>query len=250
MAKLRESVWCVVPNATKHFLMLKRSKSSNNPHQWNFPGGGIDKEEDPKEAARREFREECGLEIPHWKKMFSLEHEDKKFHYYRPVIIPHIRTIFPNSESSDWNWVKRREADHLNLHRPTFHFFKTLSDRSNLRFRRQLVKSSLFQEITGSFEDGELFGHCLICIPTLRLHNVKVFPEYRNLGLAAALMEEVMRGDNRPLCLTANPEHGSIPHENLINFYEKFGFVVDTQVTSSLSGPTRMIYKDTNNGRK
>lgn len=46
------------------WLAQLRSKNVNFPLQWNFPGGGVEPNEDGNNAAQREFREEVGVEPP------------------------------------------------------------------------------------------------------------------------------------------------------------------------------------------
>jgi 8-oxo-dGTP pyrophosphatase MutT (NUDIX family) len=44
-------------------LLLKRSADSGMPGEWFLPGGAVNPGETPQEAARRELKEESGLEI-------------------------------------------------------------------------------------------------------------------------------------------------------------------------------------------
>lgn len=59
-----KSVW-IIPYcvSTDRFLIARRSRTSNNPLQWNLFGGGVDKGEKKSKAAVRELREEAGLKI-------------------------------------------------------------------------------------------------------------------------------------------------------------------------------------------
>lgn len=51
---------------TNRWLMLQRALADGdkNGGLWEFPGGGIDENEDPETAARREFAEEVGVPLP------------------------------------------------------------------------------------------------------------------------------------------------------------------------------------------
>ena len=56
-------VKCVVTREEKVLLV----RHTYGPRRWDFPGGGIKRGETPLEAARREFREELGLDIVEWR---------------------------------------------------------------------------------------------------------------------------------------------------------------------------------------
>ncbi len=62
----------IVTNLSGDVLLLKHSYG---PDVWSLPGGGLGKGEDPLEAARREVREELGLELPRIEAIGTLEEE-------------------------------------------------------------------------------------------------------------------------------------------------------------------------------
>ena len=55
------SAWNIVINHKGEVLIARRSRKSNKPKQWNFPGGGIEGAEQPLESAMRELKEEMGI---------------------------------------------------------------------------------------------------------------------------------------------------------------------------------------------
>ncbi len=62
----------IVTNLSGDVVLLKHSYG---PDVWSLPGGGLGKGEDPLEAARREVREELGLELPRIEAIGTLEEE-------------------------------------------------------------------------------------------------------------------------------------------------------------------------------
>lgn len=44
-------------------LIIQRSDKVSRPHGWDFPGGGVEKGENPSDSAIRETKEEAGLDI-------------------------------------------------------------------------------------------------------------------------------------------------------------------------------------------
>ena len=61
---VRTSVWIAVAcPSSGRVLLAKRSQTTRNSGQWNFFGGGLDRGERPKKTARRELREEAGIQV-------------------------------------------------------------------------------------------------------------------------------------------------------------------------------------------
>jgi 8-oxo-dGTP pyrophosphatase MutT (NUDIX family) len=55
-------VKCVLVHSDKILLVLH----TYGPREWDFPGGGLKRNESPLSGARREMREELGVEIDDW----------------------------------------------------------------------------------------------------------------------------------------------------------------------------------------
>jgi len=53
----------IVVHEDGQILLIKRSDKTSSPHRWDFPGGGVDRSENPQDAAIRETKEETGLDI-------------------------------------------------------------------------------------------------------------------------------------------------------------------------------------------
>lgn len=60
----------IITNLGGDVLLLKHSYG---PDVWSLPGGGLARGEDPTEAARREVREELGIELPRVEAIGTLE---------------------------------------------------------------------------------------------------------------------------------------------------------------------------------
>ena len=55
---------CLYIKEEKSTKVLLCKSSSDRHHKWGFVKGASDKNESPKDAAKREFFEECGIKIP------------------------------------------------------------------------------------------------------------------------------------------------------------------------------------------
>lgn len=56
-------VVCVVISATGDFVMVRQPRPAIESYTLEFPAGSIDADETPEEAARREVREETGMDV-------------------------------------------------------------------------------------------------------------------------------------------------------------------------------------------
>lgn len=62
MSKLKR-VSGVILKCDDKVLLCKRAKNKSLPLEWSIPSGHIEKDETPKEAAKREFKEETNIEL-------------------------------------------------------------------------------------------------------------------------------------------------------------------------------------------
>ncbi|MFA5010045.1 MAG: NUDIX domain-containing protein [Patescibacteria group bacterium] len=117
--KLREIWWFIARPTTQgvkaiiinndKFLMVRLSYF---PNTWTFPGGGINKNESPKEAIVRECEEETGITLnsPKLIKTFQFTHEYKKDTVYVFQARTQTDTLDPNSkEIIEAKWFNKNQ---------------------------------------------------------------------------------------------------------------------------------------------
>ena len=252
---VKASVWCVLRNDQGKFLLLKRSKSANNGGQWNFPGGNIDPGETPKTAGKREFWEECGVNIVSWTPFLRINSKSRIMHFIKPSVPVTLKKVHINGESSKYDWVSAKELNKLNLHEPTRAYFNHLTNKDLLQFKKKLVKSNLFLDIQATINDN-VVGQATVCIPTRKLHNVEVQSDYRGFGYADSLMQYIMALENHPTQLTANAarnnssvvtssdnsvESSGLSTKQLVTFYGKYGFAPVDKASVKSGLPVPMV---------
>src|SRR5258708_747044 len=104
-------------------------------HIWLPPGGHIELDEDPNEAAIREVKEEVGLDVELWNGNQKLSYQDDKERELIPPIslsrqqispthehLDHLYfgtsktdVVVPESPTDEWRWLKKDELDSLDL---------------------------------------------------------------------------------------------------------------------------------------
>jgi 8-oxo-dGTP diphosphatase len=95
-----------------HVLLVRRGRPPGV-GTWTVPGGGVDLGERMEEAAIREVREECGVEIEVGEVVGVLDHivrdEDGRTRYHYAIVDFGARyvsgTLSPNEELLDATWV-------------------------------------------------------------------------------------------------------------------------------------------------
>jgi len=70
-------------NQQGKLLLLKRDVNQHCGDLWSFPGGKVEAEETAESAARRELKEETGLEGESWKLLgtHSFDYPDRQLHF-------------------------------------------------------------------------------------------------------------------------------------------------------------------------
>ena len=109
----------LVQNDEGKFLMLKKASSYEDMgDRWEQPGGKIEDDEDRFEAARREIKEETGLEIDDLDDLVRLELEsDEKINCFVMYADSFSGDVEIDDKHQEWKWIDKKEALELDWHR-------------------------------------------------------------------------------------------------------------------------------------
>jgi 8-oxo-dGTP diphosphatase len=119
----------VLYDKDNNILLLQRSAQSPRPHGWDFPGGGVDKGEDPSAAVIRETLEETDIRISSPKLLTTYHGHIDASEY---VALGYSALVDDTSvqlswEHEDYQWTTIDEASHVELpqlHKTIFKAFK------------------------------------------------------------------------------------------------------------------------------
>ncbi|MFV2199195.1 NUDIX hydrolase, partial [Nocardiopsis sp. LOL_012] len=106
------------PDGTPHVLLQHRAAETDGGGTWAFPGGALDRDESPREAAFREFSEEVTGDLGE-PELIGTHAEDLTLWRYDTFLayVPDLPTLTPKGrESSELRWVPAAEATTLPLH--------------------------------------------------------------------------------------------------------------------------------------
>jgi 8-oxo-dGTP pyrophosphatase MutT (NUDIX family) len=99
-------------------LLQHRARWSHQGGTWALPGGAMDSDETPAEAALREADEECMLDpklvVP--RGLYSDEHGGWAYHTVLAQAAEPLRVYSDDYESDETVWLPAREVDQLELH--------------------------------------------------------------------------------------------------------------------------------------
>lgn len=114
--KLDKNVVVVIVNDDNKILLLKRGDSSKiwMPNKWSLVGGGVDKNENPQNACKREIKEETGLDISTIVKTFTIERNLDSVEYVFACRYNGDSTdVILNYENTNYGWYSVDEMVYL-----------------------------------------------------------------------------------------------------------------------------------------
>lgn len=91
--------------------MIKRGKPNHQAGKWDIPGGGVEPRELPRDAAKREVKEEVGLDIEVGGILFEFSNydavKDKVFTtlIYAGTVVGGDDVVLDTDEHSEYRWV-------------------------------------------------------------------------------------------------------------------------------------------------
>jgi 8-oxo-dGTP pyrophosphatase MutT (NUDIX family) len=116
--ELKKNALAVIVNEDNKILLLKRSSDSKiwQPNKWGLVGGGIEKNETPKQAVEREIKEETNLDIKKFIKTFDIQRNpDSIEHIFACRYDGNPTDIRLNEENSNYGWYDINEMKFLDI---------------------------------------------------------------------------------------------------------------------------------------
>ncbi len=110
-------------------LLLQRRKDQTLPGLWTFPGGKVEHEEQPLQAAVRELQEETGIRGTHWRhlgKGFVDTGQDLHLHFV--VFICLSPDDEPPAPESPYCWCPRSTLTSLDMPDVNQRFIRLLQE--------------------------------------------------------------------------------------------------------------------------
>jgi len=100
-------------------LICQRTEDQAMPLKWEFPGGKVERDEDLKDALRRELEEELGIDAVIGRKVAAIQHTyangtSLALYFYR---VDQFKREIQNRIFHDVRWVDRQEL-------PTYDFLE------------------------------------------------------------------------------------------------------------------------------
>lgn len=115
---LKKNALAIIFNKNMDVLLLKRSSYEKQwqPNKWALVGGGVEKNEEPIDAVKREIKEEIGLEIENFIEKFVLQrNEDSVEHMFITKYIGDNNDIKLNDEHEEYKWVNVNDLNKMDV---------------------------------------------------------------------------------------------------------------------------------------
>ena len=157
LSEPRPNVGVVLVNRNKQVFVGKRFFKKDQPEDqfWQMPQGGIDGEEDPEEAAKRELAEEVGLS-PDEVEILAVSKN-----WYSYEIPPQFRKRHFNSQTQKWflaEYLGPDSAINVDQPMPEFCEWKWVDFRKVPRlvidFKKDIYKK-VFKDFSWFFEEDD-----------------------------------------------------------------------------------------------
>jgi mutator protein MutT len=105
------ATFAYVVNNNNKVLLLRRAKNDTFPGTWEFPGGGFQAGEDPKESIEREVLEEAGLQIKAVRPLAVITHNSHNKNVevvritYECELINQTQKVKLSHEHDSYRWI-------------------------------------------------------------------------------------------------------------------------------------------------
>ena len=109
--KITGAVVLILDEEEKTLILLRPASAQWAPHKWGYPGGKLEKDETPLDAAVRETKEETQLEVRNLK-LLNLKIDKPIVAYYTRDYTGRVEIDY---EHDDWTWVTRDEIENYDL---------------------------------------------------------------------------------------------------------------------------------------
>lgn len=113
----QESVVALLLNQDQEICCIQSRRYTTQSLEWELPSGGIERDEDPLEAARREVMEETGLHIASLKHCYTYNPSNgmsnQKAHIVFGEVEDEIQSDYDTDEVSSIHWFTREKVQDL-----------------------------------------------------------------------------------------------------------------------------------------
>ena len=108
---MEQAIRIVIVDKEGKILILKRNASDiHYPTLWDIPGGGVDEGENLQEAAERELKEECNLDMKITGEPFNkFHHAEKQVDIYGFKADSTDQKITLSDEHTEFKWIFKDE---------------------------------------------------------------------------------------------------------------------------------------------